>query len=207
MQPKVLPAKYVRGYHDAKTAGGRPGKKYNNIPDVVNDVFAPLVNLDPMVKHLEKKGLVDLVPLVPRYFMFCILLGMWRPRRVDDIWVAGPMCYHRGPAALLSRREYCAIHKEANVPITHMLHDINETWRNIWVFSAAATGHETIIPHKGKRAGPLRQFTPRKPRGTGVKFYVLPDAVHPFVTNVFLYVGPKAEKFVGRSGVAGDNNP
>ena len=58
------------------------------------------------------------MPLVPRYFMIHIMLGMWRPRWVDDIWVAGRMCYHQGLAALLSRREYCAIHKEANVAAT-----------------------------------------------------------------------------------------
>ena len=101
MEPKVLPAKQVRGYLDAKTASGRPRKKQNSIPKVVNDVFAPIV--DPLAIHLEKKGLVDLVPLVPWYFKFRIMLCMWRPRRVGDIRVAGRMCYHRGLAALLTR--------------------------------------------------------------------------------------------------------
>ena len=74
------------------------------------------------------------------------------------------------------------------------------------MFDAAATGDVTILPHKGKQASPLRQVISRNPHSTGVKLYVLADTVHPFFTDVFLYAGPKATKFVGRSGVAGDNN-
>ena len=77
------------------------------------------------------------------------------------------------------------MHKEANVPGTHMLHDINTTWRNLWVFGATATGTETIVPHKGKRAGPLRQFIPRKPHSTGVKLYVVVDACTPSERTCF----------------------
>ena len=59
--------------------------------------------------------------------------------------------------------------------------------------SGLASGDEIVVPHKGIRAGPLRQFIPRKPHSTGVKLYVLAYAVEPYVTNVYLYVGARGQ--------------
>ena len=42
------------------------------------------------------------------------------------------------------------------------------------------TGDETIVPHKGKRAGKLRQFVPRKPHGTLRSFVLRYAAVNAF---------------------------
>ena len=49
------------------------------------------------------------------------------------------------------------------------------------------SGDEIILPHKGKRSGPLRQFVPRKPHSTGLKLHVLADACRLYVTGVYLY--------------------
>ena len=39
----------------------------------------------------------------------------------------------------------------------------------------------------------MRQFIPRKPQSTGVKLYVLADAVELYVTDVSLYVGARGQ--------------
>ena len=39
----------------------------------------------------------------------------------------------------------------------------------------------------------MRQFIPRTPHSTGVRLYVLADAVEPYVTNVYLYVGARGQ--------------
>ena len=58
-------------------------------------------------------------------------------------------------------------------------------------------------PTKRKRAGPMRQFIPRKPHSTGIKLYVLGDSVHPFITDVFLYAGKRVRIFREREQVVG----
>ena len=66
----------------------------------------------------------------------------------------------------------------------------------------AAAGDEAIVPGKGKKAGPLRHFIPRRPHSTGIKLYVLGDAAYPFVTNVYLYASKKAQVHRGGERVA-----
>ena len=69
--------------------------------------------------------------------------------------------------------------------------------------TGAKGGDETMVPHKGKRAGPLRQFIPRKPHSTGVKLHMLADAVHPFVTDIVFVRRPKSEEIRGALGGGG----
>jgi hypothetical protein len=45
------------------------------------------------------------------------------------------------------------------------------------------------VPFKGKRAGQLRQFVPRKPHSTGLKLYCLADSVSNYTVDVYLYTG------------------
>ena len=84
-----------------------------------------------------------------------------------------------------------------------LLQAVNEVWPKLWAFRGAATGDESIVPHKGKLAGHMRQFIPRKPHSTGIKLYVFADSVHPLVTDVYLYAGKKVKKIAGRGNVVG----
>jgi hypothetical protein len=121
--------------------------------------------------------------------MFRVLLGMVRPRRVDDVWAAGHLCHCPTLARLLSRDSYYAIHTYANVDICDLLAACNGRWSSQWEWGGAAAGDETIVPHKGKKAGHMRQFIPRKPHSTGLKLYVLADAAQNYVSDVYFYTG------------------
>ena len=77
--------------------------------------------------------------------------------------------------------------------MTLLIERCNEVWGSLGRLGVVASGDETVVPHKGVRAGPLRQFIPRKPHSTRVKLYVSADAVEPYVTNVYLYVGVRGQ--------------
>ena len=126
---------------------------------------------------------------VVRFLLFIVLLGMVQPRRVDDVWVPKALPYNARLSQLLTRREYYALNRVLRLDVTLLIERCNEVWGSLWRLGAVASGDETVVPHKGVRAGPLRQFIPRKPHSTGVKIYVLADAVEPYVTNVYPHVG------------------
>ena len=63
----------------------------------------------------------------------------------------------------------------------------NRQWHRAWRSGACYAGDETIVPHKGKRCGRLRQFVPRKPHSTGLKLYVLAESCRSYVIDMFLY--------------------
>ena len=77
--------------------------------------------------------------------------------------------------------------------MTLLIESCNEDRGSLRRLGAVASGDETVVPHKGVRAGPLRQSIPRKPHSTGVTLYVLAVAVEPYVTNVYLYVGARGQ--------------
>ena len=56
---------------------------------------------------------------------------------------------------------------------------------------------EVVASHKGKRAGLLRQFIPRKPQSTGLKLYVLADGPGPYLYHMYLYTGNSSEERTG----------
>ena len=56
----------------------------------------------------------------------------------------------------LTRREYYLLHEFANPCITDALFAINRVCSDLWRWGCAAAGAEAIVPHKGKKAGPLR---------------------------------------------------
>ena len=88
---------------------------------------------------------------------------------------------------LLSRQEYYDVH---GLPrLLDLLAAMNKAWPLLRLFRGAAIGDESIVPHKQKRAGPVRHFMPRKPRRTSIKLYMLADTVHLFVANVYLLAG------------------
>ena len=164
-------------------------------------MFKPILRC--LSEALEKNGASELIPKLTNYILFRVMLGMWRPRRVDDVWHPTALCAHKGLASLLTREEYYKIHRLSNCGTAELLEAINAHWSSLWVSGWAAAGDESIVPHKGKRAGPMRQFIPRKPHSTGIKLYVLGDSVHPFITDIFLYAGKRVRVFRDHPLVAG----
>ena len=67
--------------------GIRPGESWligYTEDEVWDHVMAPIDNLQ--CQALRDHGRPDLLPLVPRYNAFLILLGMVRPMQVDGVW-------------------------------------------------------------------------------------------------------------------------
>ena len=122
------------------------------------------------------------------------------------MWHPTSLCHLKGLASLLSRQEYYSIHRHSNCSSADPWQAINAHWPQLWVWGWAAAGDESIVPHKGNRADPMRMFIRRKPHSTGIKFFVLGDSVHPFVTDIFLYAGKRVRIFQGRDNVAGPRN-
>ena len=52
-----------------------------------------------------------------------------------------------------------------------------------------ACGDESVVPHKGMLAGPLKMFIARKSHPTGIKLYCLADATWGYVVDMHLYTG------------------
>ena len=198
---RELPPKHVRGALSAATLGGHPKGKYATITEAMDDMFHPILRC--LSEALEKNGASELIPKLTNYILFRVMLGMWRPRRVDDVWHPTALCAHKGLASLLTREEYYEIHRLSNCGTAELLEAINAHWSSLWVWGWAAAVDESIVPHKGKRAGPMRQFIPRKPHSTGIKLYVLGDSVHPFITDIFLYAGKRVRVFRDHPQVAG----
>ena len=55
----------------------------------------------------------------------------------------------------------------------------------------AATGDETLVPHTGLRASPLKMYIVRKSHNTGIKLYCLADAGTGYILDVYLYTGSR----------------
>ena len=103
-----LPPNHVRGALLAATLGGHPNKKYATIAKAMDDMFNPILRC--LSEALTKNGTRELISKLTNYIVFRILLGMWWPRRVDDVWHPTALCAHKGLASLLTKEEYYKIH-------------------------------------------------------------------------------------------------
>ena len=124
-----IPPKFVKGALSADTMGGRPWKTYGSVHEALDDVFKPI--LVTLSDHLTKSGCSELIPLLPKYILFRVMLGMWQPRRVDDVWHPTSLCHHKGLASLLSRQEYSSIHRHSNCSSADLLETINTHWSRL----------------------------------------------------------------------------
>ena len=168
--------------------GGYPRKDYNTLQEIWFDVMSPFIHL--LSKKARVAGITHGVKgTVVSFLLFRVLLRMIPPRRIDDVWVPKALSYNARLSQLLTRREYYRLIRVLRPDVTLLIERCNEVWGSLWRLGAVASGDETVVPHRKVRAGPLRQFIPRRPHLTGVKLYVLADAVEPYVTNVYLYVG------------------
>ena len=73
--------------------------------------------------------------------------------------------------------------------VVELLEECNGQWAGAWRLGGAACGDESVVPHKGIRAGPLRMFIAHKPHSTGIKLYCLSDATSGYVVDMYLYTG------------------
>ena len=77
---RCVPPKFVKGALNADTMGGHPRKTYASVHEALDDVFKPI--LVTLSDHQTKNGCSELTPLLPKYILFRVMLGMWRPRMV-----------------------------------------------------------------------------------------------------------------------------
>ena len=64
-------------------------------------------------------------------------------------------------------------------------------------------GDETLVPHTGLTAGPLKMYIVPKPHNTGIKLYCLADAGTGYIVVVYLYTGHRGVP--RRHGCGADN--
>ena len=93
-----------------------------------------------------------------RYNAFIPLLGMVRRLQVDGIWERDGLLYNHFMAQLLSRKEYCVLRRNIRPNVVELLEECNGQWVRAWRLGGAACGDESVVPHKGIRAGPLQMF-------------------------------------------------
>ena len=172
--------------------GGFPRKDYDTLQDIWSDVMSPFIDL--LSKQAMVAGISHGVKgTVVRFLLFKVLLGMIQPQRIDDVCVPKALSYNARLSQLFTRREYYRLNRVLRPDVTLLIERCKEVWGSLWWLGAVASGDETVVPHQRVRAGPLRQLIPRKPHSTGVKLSVLADAVEPYVTNIYPYVGARGQ--------------
>ena len=130
----------------------------------------------------------DLVPLLPRYILFRLGLGMLQPRRIDDLWDRDSMYYNPYTEYLFpDHGAFYKLQRFADPDVDALIELCTEQWQNGWVLGDIVCGDESIVPHKGLFL--FRQFIPRKPHTTGLKLYLLCDAQDRYIWHVYLYRG------------------
>ena len=88
----------------------------------------------------------DLIPLVPRYNTFLLLLGMVRPMQVDGVWDRNGLVYNAYLARLLSRGQYFDPHKHCRPNLVDLIEAFSAHWAAAWTMGGAAAGDETLVP-------------------------------------------------------------
>ena len=137
---------------------------------------------------LRAQGHADLVPLLPRYILFRLGLGMVQPRHIDDLWDRDRKYYNPYMDYLFPDcGAFYKLHRFADPDVDALIELCTEQWQNGRVLGDIVCGDESIVPHKGLSL--FRQFMPRKLHTTGLKLYVLCDAKDRYIWHVYLYRG------------------
>ena len=147
----------------------------------------PIVDAQEAILRARERE--DLIPLVPRYNTFVLLRGMVRPMQVDGVWDRDGLVYNAYLARLLSLGQYYDLHKHCRPDVVDLIEAVSAHWAAAWTMGGAATGDETLVPHRDLRAGPLKMYVVRKPHNTGIKLYCLADAGTGYIVDMYLYTG------------------
>ena len=190
--PLNLSAARLRKEHRATSIeyGLRPGESKLGELDtdgIWDYMMKPIVDAQEAVLQAWERE--DLIPLVPRYNTFVLLLGMVRPMQVDGVWNRDGLLCNAYLARLLSRGQYYYLHKYCRPDVMDLIEAVNAHWAAAWTMGGAATGGETLVPHMGLRAGPLKMYIMRKPHNTGIQLYCLADAGTGYIADVYLHTG------------------
>ena len=165
--------------------GIRPGESWligYTEDEVWDHIMAPIENLQ--CQALRDHGRRDLLPLVPKYNAFLILLGMVRPMQVEGVWDRKGLLYNPYMANMLTRRQYYLLQRLLRTNVVSLLEDCTGQLAGAWCMGDGACGDESVVPHKGMLAGPLKMFIARKPHPTGIKLYCLVDATWGYVVDM-----------------------
>ena len=175
----------------------------------MSEVFLHMLEPLLVAQHrcLARVGKMYLPDSLLKYNVFKIGLGMARLRRVDDVWRPNGVVAVPRLRALMPRSEWYTLNRVLNVDVAGLLQACNRQWSSSWKTGTAVTGDETIVPHKGKRAGKLRQFVPRKTHSTGLKLYCMSDAVRPFIMDMYLFEGRRGVVRNATNDCVGKNTP
>ena len=170
--------------------GSRPGE--SKLDELDTDgtwdyMMKPIVDAQEAVLPARERD--DLIPLVPRYHTFCLLLGMVRPMQVDGVWDRDGLVYNAYLARLLFRGQYYDLHKHCRPDVVDLIEAVSAHWAAAWTMGGAATGDEILVPHMGLRASPLKMYIVRKPHNTGIKLYRLANAGTGYIVDVYFYTG------------------
>ena len=90
---------------------------------VWDHIMLPIENLQ--CQALRDNRRPDLVPLVPRYNAFLILLGMVRQMQVDGVWDHKGLLYNPYMANMLTRRQYYLLQRLLHTDVVSLLEDCN----------------------------------------------------------------------------------
>ena len=177
--PLNLSAGRLRKEHCATSIeyGLRPGEsKLGELDtdEIWDYMMKPIVDAQEAILRARERE--DLIPLVPRYNTFVLLLGMVRPMQVDGVWDRDGLVYNAYLARLLSRGQYYDLHKHCRPDVVDLIEAVSAHWAAAWTMGGAAMGDETLVPHTGLRAGSLKMYIVQKPHNTGIKLYCLADA-------------------------------
>ena len=96
---------------------------------------------------------------------------MMPPLHVDGVWDRKGLLYNPYMANMLTRRQYYLMQRLIRTDVVSLPEDCHGQWAGAWCMGGGACGDESVVPHKGLLAGPLKMSLVRTPHPTGIKLW------------------------------------